>query len=49
MDRDNRLAFRVTDGEREFLLTDAAEHKQTISEYIRTMLKRRMIEKVRGL
>lgn len=49
MDRDHRVAFRLNDGERAFIETDAAERNQSISEYIRTMIKRRMIEKVRGL
>jgi len=48
-DRDAKLSLRVTEGERAFLIADAAERNQTISEYIRTMLKRRMIEKVRGI
>lgn len=49
MDKDHRIAFRVNDGQRAFIEHDAAERGQSISDYIRTMIKRRMIEKVRGI
>jgi hypothetical protein len=44
-----RLGFRVESGERAFLIKDAQERDQSISAYIRSMIQRRMIEKMRGL